>query len=154
MNRLTKIQIAVAFAGAASSFAAGTGLAAASHDAKEAVQALAYTEAAAMVAAHISGANTPGVVISRDRNEVPGFYSLTVVRADLPEPKFLRVNKDTGDLWLTVAASNCALVKPDAQARKKATELRRTLGDTAYKKLHARKPADCDEVDSYREFFI
>jgi len=126
-----------------------------SSSAKAHVALLSFEEAAAFVKTHVTTWESSGrAIISLSDDDPSDFVHIMVRWENLPEPKFLSVNKVSGDVWLFMAPANCARLAPSAALKKRQIWLRGVIGDAEYMKQHSKKPSDCFEIVPSPGFYL
>ena len=126
-----------------------------SSSAKAHVALLSFEEAAALVKPHVTTWKSSGrAIISQSDDDPSDFSQIMVGWENLPEPKFLSVNKVSGDVWLFMAPANCARLDPDATLKKRQGQLRQAIGEVEYMKQHSKKPSDCFEIVPSPGFYL
>jgi len=119
------------------------------------VALLSFEEAAPFVKPHVTTWESSGRAIISQSDDAPSDFVHIMVRwENLPEPKFLSVNKVSGDVWLFMAPANCARLDPDATLKKREGRLRQAIGEVEYMKQHSKKPSDCFEIVPSPGFYL
>ena len=126
-----------------------------SSSAKAHVALLIFEEAAAFVKPHVTTWKSSGrAIISLSDDDPSDFVHIMVRWENLPEPKFLSVNRVSGDVWLFMAPANCARLNPDATLKKRQARLRQAIGEAEYMKQHSKKPSDCFAIVPSPGFYL